>query len=216
LFHPEYSDLRFRGWKRAHIPRTGDSEYLFVENCPLHKFDLLGLKKYDANKGYLSQGLGDYHNMKSGDTVVNSSEVALINVLSGNLEKSKDPDFVKAKCVLKQIKFPLPTSENGVYWASWNDPTLNGLTVHWVGPFASDLNYTFISNSHQGASKKCDMRFIEFVVTLYHEVKGHNIDEAEHGTVAETTAFNAKYEGPIRQALLKDQTKICCACKVGP
>lgn len=183
----------------------------------MNSFDVLGLKQYDAAKGALGQGLGNYHNMAAGDTVINTTEVSLINVLSGNLEKSNDPDFAKAKCVLKEIKLPLPTSENGVYWGSWNDPNLNAVTVEWTGLAGSDINYTFIANSHQGASKKCDRRFIEFVVTLYHEVKGHSIDEASHDTAEEMDEFNKKYEDPVRDALLEEKIrKACCGvCKVG-
>jgi RHS repeat-associated protein len=160
----------------------------------------LGPRVYDAAKSALSQpSLLFGTDFRDGDTIINSAEAGTIKVRSGNMEYA-DKDYKVGACVLKRLGFPLPSSENGVYWGQWTDASLHGTTILWVGLGGDDLNYSFISTNYRGASAAPDNRFLEFIVTLYHEVKGHNIDEAMHLNPAQQAAFDAAYEAPIYNA----------------
>jgi hypothetical protein len=45
--------------------------------------------------------------------------------------------------------------------------------------------------------------FEQFLATVWHEVKGHNVDDARHDNPREQAAFDAKYEKPIADAIKK-------------
>ena len=194
--------------------------YPFAKNNPLCFEDATGLTEYDAKKTAAQQGrIYVGKELRSGDKIVNTS-IGTIAVKSGNLENG-DKDYRAAECMLAKLGFRLPRSENGVYWAEVPNDS-DGHTVIWQGAFWDSLNYTFINSKYKGSSKTLDPTFLDFVVALYHEVKGHNVDEATHSNPAEEKAFDTKYEKPIYDAWNKLQKecpgelkKQAEACKVG-
>ena len=161
--------------------------------------------------------LGGY--MKPGDCVT-GAQCGNFTVLSGNLENGGNPDFDAAKCALKKLGFDLPQTENGIYIAKIPRGTM-GYTCLWNGLAMDDLNYSFINgNLINGASLKDDANFLNLMVTIWHEVLGHNIDEEDDDKNPEKGPFHDKYEQPIIDAYnraKKDGTwdKIIQECKIG-
>ena len=97
-----------------------------------------------------------------------------------------------------------------------------GYTKGWRVIFGMKATYTFLQATHyQGAAIRGDDTITELMVTLWHEVQGHNIDWATHDTPEEEAAFNRKYEDPIRAAIAAakgngewERIKKCCG--IGP
>ena len=132
--------------------------------------------------------------MSAGDVV--KGKGVTIRVKSGNLESAKDKDFDFAKCVLGQLGFKLPSTENGIYWADFTPPQ-EGYTWLLDGIALDDLNFSFVDLKYKGSSKDPGSgKFTEFLVTLWHEIKGHNIDEG-----FDSPEFDAKYEAPVKAAI---------------
>jgi hypothetical protein len=152
---------------------------------------------YDATKSSLSGGLifGGY--MKAGDKVVNT-QIGTITVGSSNLEGT-DRDFQRATSVLADLGLKLPQSENGVYWSSL-PRTHDGYTVVWKGVANDQLAFSFINSAYQGAKIESP-DFEQLMVTLWHEVTGHNVDDARHDNKRDQAAFDAKYEKPVFEAI---------------
>lgn len=162
---------------------------------------------YDLNKGALSQPailLGN--TMATGDRIIHSSEAETIFVLSGSIEE-KDPDIRVAGCVLTKLGLALPKSLNGVYWARWNNRISSDLlaatTTRWKSIGGAKRHYTFIHHDFQAARYSRQDEFIEFMITLYHEIKGHNIDDVDHDDPKSLREFEKRYETPVRRATEK-------------
>ena len=191
--------------------RGGDNNlYRYVRNTPVTVVDPLGLKVYDYSRGYLANGMTPYTLMSAGDTVINTG-IGTITVKSSNIEKG-DADYDAGVCVLRKLGFSLPRSENGVYWGTWSRGGVSGYTLMWHGPFWNDINFSYIRESFKGVSSAGPTEtFKEFAVTLYHEVRGHNIDEEEDGPT-----FDAAYEKPIYDKITEAKGKpgACCGNKL--
>lgn len=161
-------------------------------------------REFDASSGALSQPSILFGSaLANGDRVTNSQEVGKVFVESGNVDAT-DPDLKVARCVLKKLGLPLPKSRNGVYWAKWGDGTPSslvlGLTVRWTGLGGHLLHYTFLHSDFKGLRDGDAGAFLDFLVTVYHEVKGHNLHNRNHDTPEETRAFETDYELPVRTA----------------
>jgi RHS repeat-associated protein len=191
------------------------NRHRYVGGNPVNATDPLGLATWDRTGGPYTGGAplwgGEMH---QGDVIVNTN-VGRILVQSNNLEVANDADFEAARCALRHLGFRVPQSENGVYWGK---VSASGYTILWNGfggTLGDDLNYSILSSIYQGARKNDDAHFLNLIVTVWHEIKGHNIDEAEDGQ-----AFNDKYERPVYdayQVAKRDGTwrQIAACCNIG-
>ncbi len=134
--------------------------------------------------------------MRKGDSILNTG-VETIYVI--DLMEFGNEDYKAAKCMLAQLGFTLLPTENGLYFGTWQgfDP---GWTLWWDGFAGDDLNFSFIDSDLAGSFWRCNDQLLDLIVTVWHEVKGHNIDEDTHDNTAEREAFNAKYEHPVKDA----------------
>lgn len=174
-------------------------------------------RTFDAAKGALYQPailMGE--SISAGDVILHSDEVGAVYVLSDNIEFN-DPDYLVAKCVLKKWGIDLPRSRNGVYWVSWKNfssgEVLNGSTSRWRGIGGVKRHYSFIHKDFQGSRTAEKETFIDFMLTLYHEIKGHNVDDENHNTAEESRIFENRYEAPVRWAVNNHsvlQTRTSC------
>ena len=156
-------------------------------------------KTYDANKSAYSGGIiaGGY--MRAGDKILNTA-AGKITLESDNLEGT-DRDLLRAKSVLAALGFKLPKSENGVYWAKLPGG-FDGYTVIWKGLLQDQIAFSLLNSNFKGVNVNTPS-FEQFIATVWHEVKGHNVDDAQHNSRQEQAAFDAKYEKPISEAIKK-------------
>lgn len=198
----------FRSTKPMGFAAGDTNLYRYVGNNPTNATDPTGLTAFDATRSYLQNprlAVGDY--MRSGDTVIKTGSgtirvesSALDAPLAGKgLGKNQDKTYEQAKCVLSELGFELPSSQNGVYWAKLAPADL-GYTVDWAGAAFNRLSYSFLSNRYRGAPIKSQL-FQDLLVTLWHEVKGHNVDGAQHRTPQEEIAFDAAYDAQVKAAI---------------
>jgi RHS repeat-associated protein len=192
----------------------------FVRNAPTIRLDPAGLAEYDATSiNIFSNGLVLGGQMHFGDTIINTSESGTTRVRSENIEllSNKDQDYFTARCVLRAIGTPLPMrSENGVYWAIFKNGGLEGTTTGWTGLAGDNIHFSFINTKYQFSALSPTTpgaHFEEFLVTLYHEVKGHNVDNVWH----DNPNFDALYEAPVYKAIAKTKkdgtwNAIYCRC----
>ncbi len=141
--------------------------------------------------------------LKAGDRIV--SEYSQFDVLSGNIEDTSR-EYRLAMCALKNIGLALPRSRQGVYWANFGaeDYELYGYTVDWFSFAGVRKSYTLINKRYRGIHQSdCEQRqhFVDFFVTVYHEVKGHNHDGNQHEEFEESQAFDEEYERPVLERL---------------
>lgn len=142
---------------------------------------------------------------KSGDILQLS---ITINVMSDNIWSifSRDGVLGKAKCLLNKLGFQLPAPRNGIYYAGFSDGTVLGYTVDWNGFFWYRRSATFLPTSAVSRVKVKD-DYQELLITLWHELKGHNNDGAEDGP-----AFDAAYEMPVKNAWKSAENTSLQAC----
>ena len=88
----------------------------------------------------------------------------------------------------------------GSYWSGL-PPTYDGHTIIWKGAANDQLAFSFLDRL-QGL-KIDSPEFEQLMVTLWHEVKGHNVDDASHDNKKEHDAFIKKYEKPLFDAIKK-------------
>ena len=137
--------------------------------------------------------------LHEGDRIINIYGGSMqANIESSNLEHG-DTKFDEASCVLEAAGFPLSRTENGVYWASWPDEYTDGLTIKWIGVGGDRLSYTLINSKFHATDDDSIGKYREFLVTLYHEIKGHNIDDEDHegGNTLTMHQFDKRYEAPV-------------------
>jgi hypothetical protein len=151
--------------------------------------------------------------MARGDTVV-GTEFGTVKVESANME-SGDPTYEAAKCLLGMLGFQLPTARHGVYWATFSSGAPLGLTVLWSG----SRNVSFINLKYKGSESSGRPDLLnQAAVTLYHEVKGHNIDEGSDPTDVLADQFERIYEDPITAKFAEAQIERKCGilCALDP
>lgn len=138
-----------------------------------------------------------------------------ILIRSGNIEDSGSKEYALAACALKKIGLTLSRSRNGVYWGKWTNAndTLDAATYTWSTIGWRTVAYTIINERYIGLSNgSCQTeswKFSSFLITMYHEIKGHNIDNANHEDARSSDDFDKKYEDPVFVGLHKHGT-----CKV--
>jgi RHS repeat-associated protein len=133
--------------------------------------------------------------MFKGDSVWIGGNVGVFYVTSNDIEYSNDQDFKAAKSILDQLGFKLPASRNGIHWAKFPGKQ-EGYTIIVTRIGWGRTAYSFINEKYQGSCKNQGAPFEELLVTLWHEVQGHNNDLEDDGP-----AFDRKYEDPVKQAI---------------
>ena len=174
----------------------GYNAFSYVNNKCNNFIDNDGLKEFDLNKGYISNGIFIGTKMHVNDAIVNVLDVGgKISVESEDV--GNDKDVAAAKCALKQLGFNLPDTRNGLYWATWQNQAVNGYTVSWP-TVLSDARFSFLNKTrYQGVSGAGLINEFEaFIVTVWHEVKGHNEDGQP-----DSAKFDATYEAPVNAAI---------------
>ncbi len=164
---------------------------------------------FDASTGALSQPrlmLGA--EMSTFDIVQNVGELGggNLTLLSKNLENDEEKTpFTRSICILKELGINLPRSRNGIYWARWQDQNLFGLTLAWPASFGYEVRYSFLSQRYLEKLRVNDASsYKEFIQTIYHEIKGHNLDGSTHNDIKETDQFFNRYD---KEIILKLQSR---------
>jgi RHS repeat-associated protein len=167
--------------------------------------DTSGTGKFNTDS-IITTGLffGGYY--QSGNTIA-IGKFGLLRVRSGNLWPfGQGTNLEAANCVLRKLGFTLPVPENGIYWAGL-DPRLDGFTISGTGAFFNRVAASFVADKFDMPPEKNKV-FLELLVTLNHELAGHNRDEMNDGP-----ALVARYETPVRQAWTrKSRRKIAWKC----
>lgn len=117
-----------------------------------------------------------------------------LQVASGDLRPiAGDPNLARLICILEDLGFKLPNPTFPVHFATWAT-SANGWTLFYGLP--PKKRATFLDKDQFGAVVYSSASTL--AVTLWHEVKGHNIDGADDGP-----AFDTKYEVPLVAAISK-------------
>jgi len=171
---------------------------------PAHELKSSGPRTFDSTVGALFQpSLLMGSSFREGDRIVNIYGGSMeAHVESSNLEHGEE-EFDNARCVLEAAGFSLGKTENGVYWANWSDEYTDGLTLKWIGVGGDRLSYTLINSKFREIDKNEIVKYREFLVTLYHEIKGHNVDDQDHegGNTLTMNQFEKLYEEPVYQKI---------------
>ena len=152
---------------------------------------------FDASAFAWFVGWTEYTILKPGDRIINTS-IGDIVATSGNLENG-DPDYEFGKFILNELGFQLAKTENGVYWGRFSTRS-HGHSVNAPGfapyPFVSAINFSFIQDFERGVRNVDNDpgRVLDFVVTLYHEVNGHNAGN----TTAHSAWFYQRYHNNVK------------------
>ncbi|MBL9166811.1 MAG: RHS repeat-associated core domain-containing protein [Verrucomicrobiales bacterium] len=227
----EESDLLYYGYRfynastggwlsRDPVQESGGINlYGFVYNDPLLKFDPDGLiTVYDLDSRLLLPEKFDRH-----DVFIKRSEQLMWIANSGDLWPFQSgTSYSKAQCMLARLGFALPKPRNGVYEANFltigsgrPSPALgvDGYTLDYKNRLLQRRqSASFISKATVDDARSC-RSMQNLIVTLYHELKGHNADGASHDTEAQKQAFNTKYETPVIDAFntaLRSPHGGCC------
>ncbi|MCO5053478.1 MAG: RHS repeat-associated core domain-containing protein [Verrucomicrobiae bacterium] len=195
-----FRDLRDGRWlSRDPIEeRGGENLYEFVGNNPVDYIDPAGRKRYRMKfpSFYISA-----ITFVPGDIIEVPKDT--ITVRSGNLWPfAPGSNLAKLRCLLAELGFNLPVPNNGVYLASFGS-SANGWTVTYGIPTKAA---TFLSADNINGLSIVNAEFQ--IVTVWHEMEGHNKDDGEDGP-----AFDARYEKPVQDAVEKlKKQQICATC----
>jgi len=180
--------------------RGGRNLYEFVRNNPVDYIDPDWRKTYDFVKDTYYRAI----TFANGDIVIIADDT--ITVQSGNMWPfAAGSNLAKIQCLLAKLGFNLPAPNNGVYLASFNN--VNAWTVEYGIP---EKRVTFLNANDINGLSTANAEFR--IVTVWHEMKGHNQDDQEDGS-----AFDAKYEAPVIAAVAKLKSQktpadICPSC----
>jgi RHS repeat-associated protein len=180
----------------------------FVCNAPLNSIDPDGRETYNLDKDTYYRAI----NFQVGDIVIAGGSKYVIQ--SGNIApfKAGTPP-AKLVCLLKKLGFLLPAPPFPVYLADFDN-----------AGYAWTISYGILPKKWPTLLNKQSIELLNTVnaelqvVTLWHEIKGHQIDNGDDGP-----AFDQKYEAPVKAAIDKLKARklpkdLCSTCvpAVGP
>lgn len=182
-----------------------------MRNQPNSKIDIIGKKTYDfVNDVFYASVV-----FVPGDEAIapdpDGKSTASIKVKSGNMWPfSKKSNLQKIQCLLAKLGFTTPPPKDGIYLGDFK-ATENGWTITYGFMEARRVAFfqkVLVDNLDSTSSAT-------MVVTMYHELKGHNQDNQNDGP-----AFDLKYEQPVRDAIVKMKSAKypkdrCPACGTG-
>jgi hypothetical protein len=186
----------------SEIDTDGQQQYPTYPSYPYYIPPPPTPKTYDF-VNHLYPGTSSF---RAGDIVIPEPGTT-INVLTGDQWPfASGTGLAKAKCLLEKLGFTLPAPRNGVYLSTITGGHANGFSVQWNGFFGIIKYATFVQKTDADKLNVDSTR--TFIVTLYHEMKGHNADLQD-----DSDAFDQKYEQPVKDAWDKLYAKSIPDCK---
>lgn len=163
--------------------------YDFAANSALGRVDKDGLKTYDFDKETYYGAIA----FQAGDTVIFPGGTS-VTVQSGDQNAT-----AKYKCLLEKLGFTYSSPKFPIYWG-----VFSGGATAWTLDYGwPSKRPTFFDRQRMDPPTTLNADLNS--VTVWHEIKGHNIDGAEDGA-----AFDAKYEAPVHEAIKKAKSALMC------
>jgi RHS repeat-associated protein len=203
--------------------KGGPNIYGFVANDPMQRFDRLGLQyaifpvpptpptpptprppPRTAPRVFTTlDGNGYYNPIDFIPCDVLIHDKGEIWFTSGNQWPfAPGSNLDKVKCLLTKLGLNVPPPLNGVYLGRLSDEENDrAFTVDYQAHFVPRMTVTvFRADLIEGLNTRTAL---DRAIDMWHELKGHNMDNANHDTDRQRTWFTAKYDDAVRKPVNK-------------
>jgi RHS repeat-associated protein len=200
-YQDDETDLLYYGYRyfngstgrwlsRDPIEETGGLNlYEFALNSPVERVDKNGLTTYDFDKNTYYRSI----DFQPGDIVIFPGGSKVV------VQPGGQDAIAKYKCLLSKLSFNYSSPSFPVYWANF----IKGGTAWTLDYGIPSKRPTFFDRQRMDPPTTINAELNS--VTVWHEIKGHNIDGAADGA-----AFDAKYEAPVYAAIKNAKLVLEC------